>query len=75
MEHTPNERVNCFLYASLQEKVFVEQAPGFAVKDEDGGELVTQLAQSLYGISQSPGNWLSTTDPVLFEIRFFPRFI
>ena len=36
-----------FLYAGIQEKVFVEQAPGFVVKDKDGGELVMQLEKSL----------------------------
>ena len=45
-----------FLYADVQEKVFVEQAPGFVVKDKDGGELVMQLEKSLYGLAQSPGN-------------------
>ena len=45
----------------IQEKVFVEQAPGFVVKDKDGGELVTQLAKSLYGLAQSPGNWFYDT--------------
>ena len=29
-----------FLYAGIQEKVFVKQAPGFEVKDKDGGEVV-----------------------------------
>ena len=31
-----------FLYADIQEKVLMEQAPGFVVKDKDGGELVMQ---------------------------------
>ena len=39
------------LYADVQEKVFVEQAPGFVVKDKDGGELVMQQEKSL--------NWLT----------------
>ena len=45
-----------FLYADIHEKLFVEQAPGFVVKDKDGGELVMQLEKSLYGLAQSPGN-------------------
>lgn len=61
-----------FLYAGLQEKVFVEQAPGFEVRDKDGGELVMQLEKSLYGLAQSPGNWFRTIDPVLVEIGFVP---
>ena len=36
-----------FLYADIQEKGFVEQPPGFVVKDKDGGELVMQLEKSL----------------------------
>ena len=36
-----------FLYADIQEKVFVEQAPGFVVQDRNGGELVMQLEESL----------------------------
>jgi len=61
-----------FLYADIQEKVFVEQAPGFVVKDKDGGELVMQLEKSLYGLAQSPGNWFHTIDPVLVDIGFVP---
>ena len=60
-----------FLYADIQEKVFVEQAPG-VVKDKDGGELVMQLEKNLYGLAQSPGNRFHTTDPVLVDIGFVP---
>ena len=45
-----------FLYAGIQELVFVEQPPGVEVKDKDGGELVMKLKKSLYGLAQSPGN-------------------
>ena len=58
------------LYTDIQEKVLVEQAPGFVVKDKDGGELVMQLEKSLYGLAQSPGNWFHTIDPVLVDIGF-----
>ena len=61
-----------FLYADILEKVFVEQPPGFEVKDKDGGDLVMQLEKSLYGLAQSPGNWFHTIDPVLVEIGFVP---
>ena len=54
-----------FLYADIQEKVFVEQAPGFVIKDKDVGELVMQLEKSVYGLAQSPGNWFHTIDPSL----------
>ena len=61
-----------FLYADIQEKMFVEQAPGFVVKDKDGGQLVMQLEKSLYGLAQSLGNWLHTIHPVLVDIGFVP---
>ena len=50
-----------FLYADIQEQVFVKQSPGFEVKDKDGGDMVMQ--KSLYGLAQSPGNWFKTIDP------------
>ena len=59
-----------FLCADIQEKVFVERAPGFMVKDKDEGELVMQLEKSLYGLAQSPDNWFHTIDPVLVDIGF-----
>ena len=61
-----------FLYADIEEKVFVEQAPGFVVKDKDGGELVMPVEKSFYGLAQSPGNWFHTIDPVLVDIGFVP---
>ena len=61
-----------FLYADIQEKVFVEQAPGFVVKDKDGGELVMKLEKSLCGLAQSPENWFHIIDPVLVDIGFVP---
>ena len=60
------------LYADIHEKAFVEQAPGFVVKDKDGGELVMQLEKSLYGLAQRPGNWFHTIDPVLVDVGFVP---
>ncbi|CAB1105086.1 unnamed protein product [Ectocarpus sp. CCAP 1310/34] len=58
------------LYADILENVFVEQPPGFEVKDKDGGDLVMQLQKSLYGLAQSPSNWFHTIDPFLVEISF-----
>ena len=34
-----------------QQQVFVEQPPGFEVKDKDGGDMVMQLEKSLYGLA------------------------
>ena len=61
-----------FLYADIQELVFVEQTPGVEVKDKDAGELVMQLDNSLYGLAQRPGNWFNTIDAALVEIGFVP---
>ena len=61
-----------YLYAGILELVFVEQPPGFEVKDKDGGELVMQLEKSLYGLAQRPGDWFNTIDPALVEIGFVP---
>ena len=61
-----------FLYADIQEFVFVKQRPGFEVKDKNGGELVMQLEKNLYGLAQSPGNWFNTIDPAVVEIGFVP---
>ena len=61
-----------FLYADILELVFVEQPPGFKAKGKDGGELVMQPENSLYGLAQSLGNWFNTMDPTLVEIGFVP---
>ena len=51
------------LYADIQEKVFVEQAPGFVVKGKDGGELVMQLEKSLSGWPKAPGTGSTPSTP------------
>ena len=43
-----------FLYADIQELVFVEQPHDSEVKDKDGGEVVMQLEKSLYGLAPKP---------------------
>ena len=68
----PDGRLTALLYADIQELVFVEQPPGFEVKDKNGDELVMQLEKSLFGLAQSPGNWFNTIDPALVEIGFVP---
>ncbi|CAB1099735.1 unnamed protein product [Ectocarpus sp. CCAP 1310/34] len=61
-----------FLYADIQEDVYVEQPPGFEVKGENGEDLVMLLQKSLYWLAQSPGNWFHTIDPFLISIGFVP---
>ena len=45
-----------FLYADIEEEVFVEAAPGFERMDKDGVQLPMKLGKSLYGLAQSPRN-------------------
>eukprot|EP00752_Nemacystus_decipiens_P015693 g14006.t1 len=59
-----------FLYADIEEDVFVEMAPGYEITNEEGTQLVMKLEKSLYGLAQSPQNWWKTIDPTLVEIGF-----
>lgn len=61
-----------FLYADIEEDVFVEMAPGYATTDKNGVRFVMKLEKSLYGLAQSPLNWWKTIDPRLIEIGFAP---
>ena len=61
-----------FLYADIEEEVYVKTAPGFETTNKDGVQLVMKLEKSLYGLAQSPQNWWKTIDPKLIEIGFIP---
>ncbi|CAB1116979.1 unnamed protein product [Ectocarpus sp. CCAP 1310/34] len=61
-----------FLYADLEEDVFVKMAPGFEARNANGHKLVMKLGVSLYGLAQSPQNWWKTIDPKLIELGFEP---
>ena len=60
-----------FLYADIEEEVFVAEPPGFETNDNENVLLVVKLGKILYGLAQSPGKWLHTIDPVLISIGFF----
>ena len=49
--------MNVFLHGDINEKVYVEQPPGFVAQGESG--LVCKLRHSLYGLKQSPKDWFS----------------
>ena len=61
-----------FLYADIEEEVYVKTAPDFETTNKDGDQLVTKLDKSLYGLAQRPQNWWKTIDPKLIEIGFVP---
>ena len=61
-----------FLYADIEEEVYVKTAPGFETTNKDGVQLVVKLENSLYGLAQNPQNWWKTIDPKLIEIGFVP---
>ena len=45
-----------FLYADIEEEVFVAEPPGFETNDKEKSLMVMKLEKSLYGLAQSPGN-------------------
>ena len=61
-----------FLYADIEEEVYVTTAPGFETTNMDGAQLVMKLRKSLYGLAQSPQNGWKTIDPKLIEIGLVP---
>ena len=61
-----------FLYADIEEEVFMAEPPGFETNDSENGSLVMKLGKSLYGLAQSPGNWFHAIDLVLISIGFVP---
>ena len=61
-----------FLYADMEEDVFVAEPPGFVTQGKNGVPFMMKLRKSLYGLAQSPGNWFHTIDPLLISIGFVP---
>ena len=60
-----------FLYADIEEDVYIKVAPSFETTNKDGIQLVMKLQKSLYGLAQSPRNWWQTNDPKLIELVWF----
>ena len=59
-----------FLYADIEEDVFVAEPPGFETQGKNEVPFVMILGKSPYGLAHSPGNWFHTIDPVLISIGF-----
>ena len=56
-----------FLYADLEEEVYVRPPKGFEEYDEEGNALVWLLHKSLYGLRQAPRNWREVFKRFLVE--------
>jgi hypothetical protein len=57
-----------FLNGFLEEKVYVDQPPGFEVQEHP--TKVYQLKKALYGLKQSPRAWYSRIDTYLLKSGF-----
>eukprot|EP00873_Tetraselmis_striata_P023437 jgi/Tetstr1/443701/TSEL_031691.t1 len=56
--HMEQTDVDCaFLYASLDEEIYMEQPKGFVEYGPDGSPLVCRLLKAVYGLKQAPHNW------------------
>ena len=48
-----------FLYADIEEEVFLAEPPGVETNDNEKGLLVMKLGKSLYGLAQKPWELVS----------------
>ena len=60
--------MTAFLYAPLEEEVYMEQPEG-TVEEGDEGK-VMRLLKCLYGLKQSPRQWNILIDTVLKKLGF-----
>ena len=51
-----------FLNADVEKDVFVKMTPGYEANDKAGVHFIMKPKESLYGLRQSPKNWLGTID-------------
>ena len=54
-----------FLYAPVEEEIYMKQPQGFV--SPDGRDLVLKLNKSIYGLKQSPRNWYNTLSDFLIK--------
>jgi hypothetical protein len=56
-----------FLHGDLQDKIYMEQPPGYVQNDSS---IVFHLNKSLYGLKQSPRSWYAKMDNFLIDTGF-----
>eukprot|EP00873_Tetraselmis_striata_P007793 jgi/Tetstr1/428057/TSEL_018113.t1 len=49
-----------FLYAPVEEEIYMRPPPGYEQYDAKGRPMVLRLLKSMYGLKQSPRNWHNT---------------
>jgi hypothetical protein len=59
---------SAFLNGDLSEEVYVQQPPGFVVKNGSG--MVLRLKKALYGLRQAPRAWNARLDKELLKLGF-----
>ena len=60
-----------FLYADIEEEVFVVEPPGFETNDNKKGLLVMKLGKSLYGLAHALGVGFIPLIPFLSQSDLF----
>eukprot|EP00873_Tetraselmis_striata_P010327 jgi/Tetstr1/430591/TSEL_020388.t1 len=59
-----------FLYAPVEEEIYMRPPPGYEQYDARGRPMVLRLLKSLYGLKQSPRNWHNTLHNFLVRYGF-----
>eukprot|EP00873_Tetraselmis_striata_P006313 jgi/Tetstr1/426577/TSEL_016855.t1 len=59
-----------FLYAPVEEEIYMRPPPGYEQYDARGRPMVLRLLKSLYGLKQSPRNWHNTLHKFLVWYGF-----
>eukprot|EP00873_Tetraselmis_striata_P042412 jgi/Tetstr1/462676/TSEL_007642.t1 len=54
-----------FLYAPVEEEIYMRPPPGYEQYDARGRPMVLRFLKSLYGLKQSPRNWHNTLHKLL----------
>jgi hypothetical protein len=64
--HCEHSDVDCaFLYADLDEEIYMDQPEGFLQRGDDGEHVICLLKKNIYGLKQAPHNWHRLLNKVL----------